>query len=507
MAAAAAAVVSNGSPHAAAAIDAALWSRVRAGQFEDSLLIFSQLRAHSCSPTSRSWNALLHGAVVARRSRHFGRAVLRAMEAAAVPVDATTVHLRLLWRALGEPPAWDTAATEVRDAVTASVRVAPATWMVLVRGLVGAGRLGTARAALAAMSKATEGSGRPNGDADSPYCAAMLACLRRKDATGALEIYDDCVEARSNSAPLPVQLFNMALEALAVLGSMPLGGDAALARGADGVLSVMRERKVQPNAATFASYAELLIRCDKVEDARRVPDQMRAVGVAPDVHIYTKLMAALVRSGQIRDAIDVYREMDAEGIMPNVVTASVLLTALGSAGYADRADRLFARLPAMGIKPNVYVYNALVAAHTRSGLTAGARNEAATEAPRVPSAADMESAERIVSDMAAAGIPPDIITITTLVTGYTRAGMLTTALAILLREAHVFLHHPRRYKVRLDAISRAAGAAGAAAERAGDVEAAESSRRLMDQCTAAARAVTLQAQAAPLTMVGLPVAT
>ncbi|CAL1359127.1 unnamed protein product [Linum trigynum] len=155
---------------------------------------------------------------------------------------------------------------------------------------------------------------------------------------------------------------------------------------------------------------QLYADCDDLDSSRKLFD----VFPKPNVFAWTAILGFFSRNGMYEDCLENYGLMKSQGVsedhlvFPEVMKACAQLTWLdgGMWVHGDSALQLFGGLKLEGIKPDVITFNMLMDAYFRMGLC--------------------DEASKVFEQIEA----PDIISWTTLISGYSRAGKYATCLII-----------------------------------------------------------------------------
>ncbi|CAM8934711.1 unnamed protein product [Rhodiola kirilowii] len=129
--------------------------------------------------------------------------------------------------------------------------------------------------------------------------------------------------------------------------------------------------------------------CEKkrVEDAKRIYDQMVNEGDVPCAIVYAILIHLLSQEGLVREAFELLNGMIDQGYFPIVPTFNVVTTALCHQGRVNSAMKLLDDIVVRGCFPNTQSYLPLITCFTIKG--------------------EFERAAVLVGQMAEKGIPPD----------------------------------------------------------------------------------------------------
>ncbi|XP_072975143.1 uncharacterized protein [Typha angustifolia] len=151
--------------------------------------------------------------------------------------------------------------------------------------------------------------------------------------------------------------------------------------------------------------------------------EMRAPphSLSPDAFSYSTLLSALSSAGLLDQALSFLPIMSADRVVPDLVLYSTLIHLALRLNDPSKAVALFSRLRAAGITPDLKAFNAALAALSAAGLLDQARN-------------------LLLSDMPTAGVAPDAISYSTLLSALVKRRRYLAALSLfshMRNEAHI----------------------------------------------------------------------
>ncbi|KAJ1962744.1 hypothetical protein GGI12_002471 [Dipsacomyces acuminosporus] len=133
------------------------------------------------------------------------------------------------------------------------------------------------------------------------------------------------------------------------------------------LISHLRSRNIQPNAATYGLLLDALSKAHKADEAKAVYDEIVQEGVVkPDAHVFSIMVDVCGRSGSIKDMFWFKNEMKKYNLPPSELVYNSILSTLSRLPKVnlrlvmDVVDELVRVRPA--IKPTVRTYNAIFAA-------------------------------------------------------------------------------------------------------------------------------------------------
>ena len=151
----------------------------------------------------------------------------------------------------------------------------------------------------------------------------------------------------------------------------------------------MQQEGVDPNVIT---YNALIAACGRVGQVRRafgVRDEMRRARVRPDSYTYNALISACERAEEYERAFDTYDEIrraieprsnvvthhekgrnvrpTARELWPNVFTYRTVISACIKGGQLARAFRVRECMQRAGVKPDILMLSTLISAFANAG--------------------------------------------------------------------------------------------------------------------------------------------
>ena len=110
-------------------------------------------------------------------------------------------------------------------------------------------------------------------------------------------------------------------------------------------LSLMKERGVFPDIVTYNTLLGGWVRSGKLEEARKVFDEMPRLSLAPNSITYSMMIKGYVTKNEVEEALKLYGEMVDKGIRPTEQTYTALLPGLcGEARRLEEAKKLLAEM-------------------------------------------------------------------------------------------------------------------------------------------------------------------
>ncbi|URE44217.1 PPR repeat [Musa troglodytarum] len=204
------------------------------------------------------------------------------------------------------------------------------------------------------------------------------------------------------------------------------------------VVHKMSASGIQPDVVTYNTIARAYTKNGETKRAEELILEMQ-MRLRPNERTWVIILGGYCTEGNMKDALRCVNEMKAVGIRPNIVVFNTLIK-----GFLDNqdmagADEVLAIMKELGvrpdlcIKPDAQVYSILAKGYVRAREPAKAEallvtmNELGIQANVVTfttiisgwcSAANMENAMRVYSMMSESGVSPNIKTFETLIWGY-----------------------------------------------------------------------------------------
>jgi pentatricopeptide repeat protein len=195
---------------------------------------------------------------------------------------------------------------------------------------------------------------RAKGESPRPV-DVYAQLLRVHAAKGSPESVDAVVrEMRERGVPLNLYVYG------ALVHSCAAHGDAERAR------KFMRELEevdgLKPTVAVYGCYIDALTRTGNLDEALSVVDKLSAEDspVKPNAVIYTSLIRGCFHANRIGRAWKVYQMMVESGAEADAVTGSLLIRMCAHKKECERAEMIFGDLVRKGEVPDVKLYSALI---------------------------------------------------------------------------------------------------------------------------------------------------
>ncbi|WVZ67038.1 hypothetical protein U9M48_016177 [Paspalum notatum var. saurae] len=183
----------------------------------------------------------------------------------------------------------------------------------------------------------------------------------------------------------------------------------------------------------------------RVDDARRLLDEMPHHGVRPNALCYNALLDAYTRRKDERRVVELLETMENDGVEATVGTYTILVDGLSAARDITKVEAVFDEMKAKNVAGDVYFYTAVITAYCRTGnvrrasevfdecVGNGIEPNEHTYGALINGfckIGQMEAAEMLLADMQGRGVGYNQIIFNTVIDGYCRKGMVDGALKV-----------------------------------------------------------------------------
>ncbi|GAQ78233.1 putative Pentatricopeptide repeat domain containing protein [Klebsormidium nitens] len=196
----------------------------------------------------------------------------------------------------------------------------------------------------------------------------------------------------------------------------------------------MRKVGVRPTVETFSVLIDAFGRAERVVEAEAMFQWLLNEGLQPDAAAWTTLLTAYGRAGLPDEAVECFRRMQRGGVAGDVVAYTALMSALQQAGRDADALTVFDEMAAAGVAPDALARNLRVGALCRlkrvaeaergvEGLLQCGEADVRTVNALVEAYAaegQVEAARRLLDRMRAAGLAPDVVSYSAVITALGR---------------------------------------------------------------------------------------
>ncbi|KAF5830188.1 TPR-like protein [Dunaliella salina] len=250
-----------------------------------------------------------------------------------------------------------------------------------------------------------------NKPLDDRLCTTLIrVCADHSDAVSALSVYEWMRAPRSaGGAALKPTTYTYTAAMRAALGASLL--DRALQVWGD-----CQVAGLSPDSRMCITYMEVCTRLGQIDRALHMYSQMRNAPanspMAPTVHAYTAAMRAATEGGRWARALDIWADLRSSGCQATGHAYAAAISACAAGQQWQRAVALFDDMAGVaGIRPDVVSCTALVTA--------------------LASAGEADKAEAVVQWMLAIGLKPNVRTYTALLTAMGNAQQWVRAVELL----------------------------------------------------------------------------
>ncbi|EEF45257.1 pentatricopeptide repeat-containing protein At3g22670, mitochondrial [Ricinus communis] len=149
----------------------------------------------------------------------------------------------------------------------------------------------------------------------------------------------------------------------------------------------------------FQSFNILLhgyCKARKLDDARKIMDEMDKQGFQPNVVSYTCFIELYCKLKDFRNVEAIFSEMQEKSCKPNVITYTIFMHALGKAKQVNKALEVYEMMKSNCCVPDASFYSSLIFVLTQSGR--------------------LKDAWDVFEDMKKQGVSPDLLTYNTMIT-------------------------------------------------------------------------------------------
>lgn len=98
----------------------------------------------------------------------------------------------------------------------------------------------------------------------------------------------------------------------------------------------------------MSSLAHMYVKCERLEDARKVVDEMPET----DVVTWSALVSGYARLGRVKEALEAFHEMEITGVEPNLVTWNGMIAGFNQSGCFLKSVLVFREMHSRGFSPD-----------------------------------------------------------------------------------------------------------------------------------------------------------
>lgn len=114
-----------------------------------------------------------------------------------------------------------------------------------------------------------------------------------------------------------------------------------------------------PDTFVYNVMVNGFVKANRVDEACKLVDSMKARNITPDLITYSSLLDGLGKAGRLEEAFSVFTKMSEEGCEPDVVAYTSLMDVLGKGGKIDHALTIFRTMTKKKVAPDAITYRAL----------------------------------------------------------------------------------------------------------------------------------------------------
>ncbi|XP_023636323.1 pentatricopeptide repeat-containing protein At4g01030, mitochondrial [Capsella rubella] len=210
---------------------------------------------------------------------------------------------------------------------------------------------------------------------------------------------------------------------------------AGLLKDAEALMSRMEKEGIKPDAVTWNNLVSGYANWGKTDKALAVIGKMKENGVIPNVLSWTAILSGCSKNGNFRNALKVFTKMQEEGVSPNTATISSLLRILGCLSLLQSGKEVHSFCLRNNLIHDAYVATALVDMYAKSAdlqsateIFCGIKNKPLASWNCMIMGYAMFGREEegiaIFTAMLEAGIEPDAITFTSVLSVCKNSGLV-----------------------------------------------------------------------------------
>ena len=204
---------------------------------------------------------------------------------------------------------------------------------------------------------------------------------------------------------------------------------------AEELLNQMEEEGIEPDLVTWNSLISGYSMWGRGEEAMEVIDRMKSLGFTPNVVSWTAMISGSSQNENYMDALQFFNQMQAEKVEPNSTTICSLLRACAGPSLLKRGEEIHCFSIRLGFVDDIYIATALIDMYSKAGkLKVACEVFSRTEGKTLPCWNCMmmgyaihgygEEVMILFNNMRRAGIRPDAITFTALLSGCKNSGLV-----------------------------------------------------------------------------------
>merc|ERR1719463_45398 len=177
------------------------------------------------------------------------------------------------------------------------------------------------------------------------------------------------------------------------------------------VFAMMRDCKVPVSAVTFGTLIKAFGQASRLDRVREVWAEMRRASVRPTAVTYGCCIDACIRNGDIETAVKTFEEMKPDGCKPNTVIYTSLIRGFARSKQPERALEIYKEMRSQGVECSNVTFNSVLDVIARH-------------------VSEPDEMARVLDDMRASQIRPDVVTYSILIKASCAAGNLGNAMSL-----------------------------------------------------------------------------
>ncbi|KAF2283573.1 hypothetical protein GH714_012039 [Hevea brasiliensis] len=126
------------------------------------------------------------------------------------------------------------------------------------------------------------------------------------------------------------------------------------------IMDEMEKHGFQPNVVSYSCFIESYCKSKDFRNANATLDEMQEKGCKPNVITYTIIMLALGKAKQVNEALEVYDKMKRNECVPDSSFYSSLIYILGQSGRLKDAWDVFEDMEKQGIRRDLLTYKTMI---------------------------------------------------------------------------------------------------------------------------------------------------
>lgn len=210
---------------------------------------------------------------------------------------------------------------------------------------------------------------------------------------------------------------------------------SGLFEDAERLLSSMVKEGIKPDLVTWNSLIAGYSKWGNNKEALAAIDRIKSSGLAPNVVSWTALISGCSHNGNHKDALKIFIQMKEEGLKPNLATISSLLRVCAGLSLLRKGEEIHSLSMRIGFMEDVFVSTALIDMYCKAGKFRSARKVFRKILNKTLASWNCmimgyaifglgKEAISLFEEMLDAGLQPDAITFTALLSGCKNSGLV-----------------------------------------------------------------------------------